>query len=78
MKMLVVVAVGLIVGIVSGLLLSELVGVVGFLLFDDPAGVRFLPVVLGIVGAVALSILDAWSRRVSRQPSHHRTRRSKA
>jgi uncharacterized membrane protein YeaQ/YmgE (transglycosylase-associated protein family) len=78
MRMLVVVAVGLIVGIVAGLLLSELVGVVGFLLFDDPAGVRFLPVVLGIVGAVALPVLAAWSRRVSRQPSHHRNRRSKA
>lgn len=76
--MLVVVAVGLIGGIIAGLLLSELVGVVGFLLFDDPAGVRFLPVVLGILGAVVLPVLDAWSRRVSRQSSHHRNRRSKA
>jgi uncharacterized membrane protein YeaQ/YmgE (transglycosylase-associated protein family) len=66
MRMLVVVAVGLIGGIIAGMLLSELIGVVGFLLFDDPVGVRFLPVILGIVGAVALPVLDTWARRTPR------------
>ena len=45
MRMLLVVAIGLIGGILAGLLLYyELVGIVGFLLFNRAVGSRFLPV----------------------------------
>ena len=46
---------------IAGLLLSELGVIVGFLLFDRAVGIWFLPVVLGIGGAVATPVLDAWT-----------------
>jgi hypothetical protein len=57
MRKLVIATVGLIGGMIAGLLLSELVGVVGLLLLDRAVGIRFLPVVLGIVGLVAAPVL---------------------
>ncbi len=63
MRMLLVVAIGLIGGILAGLLLYyELVGIVGFLLFNRAVGSRFLPVVLSIIGAAA-PVLDERTRR---------------
>ena len=61
--MLVATAIGLIGTIIAGMLLSEVVGVVGFLLSDRAVRSRFLPVVLGIGGAIAASIPDARARR---------------
>ena len=64
MRRPVVVAAGLMEAISAGLLLSELVGVVGFLLFERAVGIRFLPVVLGIRGAVAAPVLDMRARKM--------------
>jgi len=61
MRKLVVDAVRLIGATIAGLLLSELGVIVGFLLFDHAVGIWFLPVVLGIGGAVATPVLDAWT-----------------
>ena len=58
MRKLVLAAVGLIRGIVAGLLF-ELVGVVGFLLFDRAVEIRFLPVVLSLGGTAPAPVLDA-------------------
>ena len=63
MGMLVVVAIGLIGVILAGLLLFELVVTVGFRIFNRAVGSRFLPVVLGIIGAVAAPVLDERTRR---------------
>ena len=78
MRRFIIVAVGLIGGIIAGLFLSEAVGAVGFLLFDRAVGIRYLPVVLGIVGAVAVPFLDTRARRTSKEPPHDRNQRSKA
>ena len=63
MRMLLVVAIGLIGGILAGLLLYyELVGIVGFLLFNRAVDSRFLPVVLSMIGAAA-PVLDERTSR---------------
>ena len=61
--MLVATAIELIGPIIAGMLLSEVVGVVGYLLSDRAIGSRFLPMVLGIGGAIAAYIPDARARR---------------
>jgi hypothetical protein len=48
---------------VAGILLSELIGIVGYLAFDRLVGVRFLPIYLGIAGAVAAPLVDRRIRR---------------
>jgi hypothetical protein len=35
-------------GVMAGLVLSEVVGIVGFLLFDRAVGIRFLPIYLAV------------------------------
>jgi hypothetical protein len=54
---------GLVIGLVAGILLSELIGIVGYLAFDRLVGVRFLPIYLGIAGAVAAPLVDRRIRR---------------
>ena len=61
MRKLVAAAVGLTKGILPGLLF-EPVGVVSFLLSDRAVEFRFLPVVLGLGGAVAAPVPDDWAR----------------
>ena len=48
---------GLVAGLVAGILLSELIGIVGYLAAGRFVGVRYLPVYLGIVGAVAAPLV---------------------
>ena len=57
MKTVSVSVVGLVTGLVAGILLSEFIGIVGYLAFDRLVGVRFLPIYLGVVGAVAAPLL---------------------
>ncbi|MEF3307254.1 DUF5957 family protein [Paenibacillus sp. GYB003] len=58
MKTLLVVLFGLIGGYVFGIVLSEIVGIVSFLLFDRPVGIKYFPFVLAalcaVVGVVAV------------------------
>jgi hypothetical protein len=49
----------LIEAIIAGLLMSDLVEIVGFPLFDRVVEIWLLPVVLGIGGAAR--VLDAWT-----------------
>jgi hypothetical protein len=58
-----VAALGLIVGVCGGLMLSEVIGIIGVLLFDRAVGVRFLPVYLGVAAAAAAPILAAMIRK---------------
>jgi hypothetical protein len=43
---------GVACGALAGSALSEVVAVLGLLLFDRPTGLRYLPAVLGVAGGV--------------------------
>jgi ABC-type sulfate transport system permease component len=46
-------------GLVGGFVLSEIIGAVGYLIFDQVIGVKYLPIILPIVcGGVALLIVQ--------------------
>jgi len=61
------VAVLAIVGaLIAGLVLSEIIGIVGMLAFGTAVGFKFLPVYLAIACAVAVPLLYRRSRRRSR------------
>jgi hypothetical protein len=53
MKAAVAVVVGLATGFFVGIALSEIIGVVGFVLTRRPVGIRYLPIYLAIGFAVA-------------------------
>jgi hypothetical protein len=48
---------GLVAGLVAGILLSELIGIVGYVASGRFVGVRYLPVYLGIAGAVVAPLV---------------------
>jgi len=66
MRTLAVSVTALIVGLLAGLVLSEVIGIIGFLVFDRFVGVRFLPILLAIACAVAAPIVDRRVRHRSR------------
>ncbi|RJE83918.1 hypothetical protein D3P07_24210 [Paenibacillus sp. 1011MAR3C5] len=48
-------------GIVGGFVLAELIGILGFLLFGKAVGVKYLPIILPVLGAVvALIFTSIW------------------
>ena len=53
-------------GLVGGLVLSEIIGIIGVLVFDRFVGLRFLPLILAAGCAVAAPILDRRLRARSR------------
>ena len=53
-------------GLLAGLLLSEIIGITGMLVFGTAVGLKFLPIYLAIAGAVAAPLLYRRSRRRSR------------
>ena len=67
---------GLIEGVVAGLMLSEIISIVGYLMFDSAVGIKFLPIYLAILFAFAPAV-DARCRRRSEQPLYRRNERSR-
>ena len=63
MRMVTVAALGLMGGFLGGIVLSEIIGVTGFLLFDRAVGIRFLPIYLAVVCAGAALVADVLVRR---------------
>ena len=57
MRMLIVVLLGLAGGFLAGIVISQLVGIVGVLVFHQAIGVKFLPVYTSIIGAIAAPFL---------------------
>jgi Family of unknown function (DUF5957) len=53
-------------GLLAGLVLSEIIGIVGMLAFGAAAGFKFLPVYLAIACGIAAPLLYRRSRRRSR------------
>lgn len=68
--------IGLIGGVVAGLMLSEIISIVGYLMFDSAVGIKFLPIYLAILFAVAPAV-DARCRRRSEQPLYRGNERSR-
>ena len=67
---------GLIGGVVAGLMLSEIISIVGYLMFDSAVGIKFLPIYLAILFAFAPAV-DARCRRRSEQPLYRGNERSR-
>ena len=63
MRTLTVTLVALIGGFLAGIVLSDLVGITGFLLFDRVVGLRFLPLYLAVACAGAALVVDLLRRR---------------
>ena len=59
-------ALALIGGFIGGIVLSELIGITGFLLFDRAVGLRFLPLYLAVVCAGVALLADSLIRYRSR------------
>jgi len=68
---------GLIGGVIAGVALSEIIGIVGYLVFDSAVGIKFLPIYPAILFAVVALVVDARLRRRSEQPLYRRNQRSK-
>src|ERR671913_244515 len=68
---------GLIGGVIAGVALSEIIGIVGYLVFDSAVGIKLLPIYLAILFAVVALVVDARLRRRSEQPLYRRNQRSK-
>jgi hypothetical protein len=65
MKTVGVTVLAIVGGLVAGLVLAEIIGIVGMLAFDTAIGFKFLPVYLAIGCAVAAPLLYQRSRRRS-------------
>lgn len=66
MRTLAVTIIALVAGLVGGLVLSEIIGIIGVLVFDRFVGIRFLALILAAGCAVAAPILDRRLRARSR------------
>jgi hypothetical protein len=53
----------LIAGFVAGIVLSEIVGIIGFLLFNRGVGIRYLPILIAVVCAGAALRVEFGTRR---------------
>jgi hypothetical protein len=65
MRAVVVAVVALIGGFMAGIVLSEVIGVVGLLVFEDVVGIKFLPVVTALVAAAAAVVVNLRAQRRS-------------
>jgi fructose-specific phosphotransferase system IIC component len=63
MRTVVVTVLGLIGGFLAGIVVSEIIGIIGFLLFDSVIGFRFLPVISALVAGVAAVVINRRARR---------------
>nr|ADB23400.1 unknown protein [Micromonospora echinospora subsp. challisensis] len=58
MRTLVAILIGLVAGFFAGLVVDQIIGVIGLLTSGDLGGFRFLPLVLAAVGAVVAVVVD--------------------
>jgi hypothetical protein len=69
MRTVITTVLALIGGFFAGIVLSEIIGIVGFLLFDSLVGFRFLPVVAAVAAAGAAIAANLRARRRSASPA---------
>jgi hypothetical protein len=58
-----VVALGVFGGLVAGVVASEVIGVIGFVVFDRAVGIKYLPIYLAGVGGTVALLMRVRSRR---------------
>jgi len=63
MRLLIVGGLGLLGGLVAGLVLSEVIGIAGYVATGEAMGIKFLPLYLGVVLAVVAPVIDSRRRR---------------
>ena len=63
MKAALAVVVGSIAGFVAGIVLSEIIGIAGFVLTGRAVGIKYLPIYLALAFAVATPVVRARIRR---------------
>jgi len=66
MRTIVVTILALVAGFFAGLLLSEVIGISGFLLFQRAIGIKYLPVYLALACAGVALVADLAAQRRSR------------
>lgn len=64
MRIAVAAGLGLIGGFFVGLLLSQVIGMAGLLLFDQAVGIKFLPIYTAVAGTL---IVPVWAIRIRRR-----------
>jgi uncharacterized membrane protein len=77
MRTMVAALLGLIGGVIAGVAISEIISIVGYLVFDSAVGIKFLPIRLAILFAVVALVVDARLRRRAEQLSYRLNQRSK-
>lgn len=55
--------VALVCGFIGGVMLSEVIGIVGYLVFHQAVGIRFLPVYLAVISAGVTFSVSLLARR---------------
>jgi hypothetical protein len=69
MRIVIAIVLGVIVGFVAGLMLSQLIGIIGFLAFGQVVGIKFLSIYTAIVGAIIGPVL---ATRTQQRAVYHR------
>ncbi|MFI6577755.1 DUF5957 family protein [Nocardiopsis sp. NPDC050513] len=62
MRVLLMGVVGLVAGFLAGLVVDQIVGIISVLAFDQPVGIRGLPIILALVFCAGGLILGSRSR----------------
>lgn len=58
MRIFVAIVINLVEGFIAGIVLSDVIGIVGFTLFDRLVGIKFLPFYCAVVCAIVVPIVD--------------------
>jgi Family of unknown function (DUF5957) len=69
MRTVITTVLALIGGFFADIVVSEIIGIIGFLMFDSIVGFRFLPVISAVLAAGAAVIVNTRVRRRSAAPS---------
>ncbi len=66
-RIFVITILALIAGFVIGMVLSEVIGIVGFLKYHQAVGIKYLPVYTAIALAVIVNLADFFAQRNSKR-----------
>jgi O-antigen ligase len=77
MRTLAAVLLGLGGGVIAGLVISEIIGIVGVLVFGKAVGIKYLPIYLAILFAALAPVVGARFRTEPEQPLYRRNQRSR-
>jgi len=66
-RIFIITILALIAGFAIGIKLSEVIGIVGMLGFGRAVGIKYLPIYLAILAAIAANLVDMFLRRKSKR-----------